>query len=189
MKAIVVNGQNLPVREYKGQRVVTIKDIARVHGVNPEIIRRNFNRNKKHFIINIDYYSLHSKDIARVNLSIASKRVTNLNVFTESGYLMLVKSLGDELSWKIQRELVRGYFRKHNGNGMLRIYPLLKDKYKQVLYYRVKCGLTQEETARVLGCGTGKVYRIERRLREVGIEIPRRMRKIAYQQLELKLEV
>ena len=102
---------------------------------------------------------------------------------------MLVKSLENELSWRAQRELVRGYFREQRSNGILRIYSILKDSYKQVLDYRLKCGLTQEETARVLGCGIGKVYRKERRVREAGIFIPRRMRKIVCQQLELDLEV
>ncbi|MDC4242763.1 hypothetical protein NE398_21855, partial [Clostridium tertium] len=32
-------------------------------------------------------------------------------LITESGYLMLVKSLQDDLAWKVQRELVNNYFR------------------------------------------------------------------------------
>ena len=32
-------------------------------------------------------------------------------LITEQGYLMLVKSFTDDLAWKVQRELVNGYFR------------------------------------------------------------------------------
>jgi hypothetical protein len=35
---------------------------------------------------------------------------TGILVLTESGYLLLVKSLTDELAWQVQRELVKGYF-------------------------------------------------------------------------------
>ena len=34
-----------------------------------------------------------------------------LVLITESGYLMLVKSFTDDLAWKVQRELVKTYFR------------------------------------------------------------------------------
>lgn len=35
----------------------------------------------------------------------------SLTLITESGYLMLVKSFTDDLSWQIQRQLVKLYFR------------------------------------------------------------------------------
>ena len=35
---------------------------------------------------------------------------------TESGYLMLVKSLMDDLSWKVQRQLVSSYFKKDSSS-------------------------------------------------------------------------
>lgn len=34
-----------------------------------------------------------------------------MTLITESGYLMLVKSFTDDLAWRVQRELVKGYFR------------------------------------------------------------------------------
>ncbi|MCR2683492.1 hypothetical protein NSP16_24280, partial [Salmonella enterica] len=41
--------------------------------------------------------------------SMARGRVTFL---TESGYLMLAKSLTDDLAWQVQRDLVNSYFRQ-----------------------------------------------------------------------------
>lgn len=35
-----------------------------------------------------------------------------LTLITEQGYLMLVKSFTDDLAWKVQRQLVKSYFRK-----------------------------------------------------------------------------
>jgi len=37
--------------------------------------------------------------------------VKEIPLFTESGYLMLVKTFTDDLSWQIQRQLVKGYFK------------------------------------------------------------------------------
>ena len=37
--------------------------------------------------------------------------VKEIILFTESGYLMLVKTFDDELSWKIQRQLIKSYFK------------------------------------------------------------------------------
>ena len=48
----VINIENteMQIREYNGQRVVTFKDIDTVHENKSGTARRNFNRNKKHFI-------------------------------------------------------------------------------------------------------------------------------------------
>ena len=40
-----------------------------------------------------------------------SRQQNDVTLITESGYLMLVKSFTDDLAWKVQRELVKGYFR------------------------------------------------------------------------------
>jgi hypothetical protein len=34
-----------------------------------------------------------------------------LTIFTESGYLLLVKTFTDDLSWQVQRQLVNSYFK------------------------------------------------------------------------------
>lgn len=43
-----------------------------------------------------------------MELEIPNRGIT---LITESGYLMLVKSLQNYLAWKVQRELVNNYFR------------------------------------------------------------------------------
>ena len=65
--------------------------------------RKRFNNNKRHFIEGEDYFNL------SVNDSLVSEKRTleipnrGLTVFTESGYLMLVKSFTDDLPWQVQR--------------------------------------------------------------------------------------
>lgn len=111
-----VEGTELAIREYNGQMVVTFDDIDLVHKRPSGTARKAFNRNKRHFINGVDYIVLekessnvHPVDIR--NIDIPNRGIT---VFTESGYLMLVKPFKDDLSWDVQRALVNGYFSSKN---------------------------------------------------------------------------
>lgn len=105
---IKINNQQLPIKEYNGQRVVTLKEIDTVHGRTSGTARRSFNVNKKRFIEGIDYFVRNSYE-ARNEYGIAAPN--GLVLITESGYLMLAKSFTDDLAWQVQRELVTSYFR------------------------------------------------------------------------------
>ena len=105
---IKINNQQLPVKDYNGQRVVTLKEIDTVHGRTSGTARRSFNVNKKRFIEGIDYFVRNSSE-ARNEYGIAAPN--GLVLITESGYLMLAKSFTDDLAWQVQRELVNSYFR------------------------------------------------------------------------------
>lgn len=103
-----INDVAITVKEHKGVRVVTFKDIDAVHGRPDGTARRNFNTNKSHLIEGEDYFVRNSYE-AQNEFGIAAPN--GLTLITESGYLMLVKSFTDDLAWKVQRELVKGYFR------------------------------------------------------------------------------
>lgn len=103
-----INDVAITVKEHKGVRVVTFKDIDAVHDRPDGTARRNFNTNKSHLIEGEDYFVRNSYE-AQNEFGIAAPN--GLTLITESGYLMLVKSFTDDLAWKVQRELVKGYFR------------------------------------------------------------------------------
>ena len=109
-EVITIENTEMQIREYNGQRVVTFKDIDTVHQRTDGTARRNFRQNKKHFIEGEDYIIVHrnnSMDEFRpLDFPIPPKGIT---LITESGYLMLVKSFNDALSWKVQRRLVNSY--------------------------------------------------------------------------------
>lgn len=98
----------LPIREYKGQRVVTFKDIDEVHQRPSGTARKRFNENKNHFIEGEDYF-VQKTDEAKLLFNIIAP--SGLVLITETGYLLLVKSFKDELSWNVQRRLVNTYFK------------------------------------------------------------------------------
>ena len=47
---IKIGNQQISTKEFKGQRVVTLKDIDLVHERPEGTARRNFNANKKHLL-------------------------------------------------------------------------------------------------------------------------------------------
>ena len=110
---VKIEGTELAIREYNGQRVVTFKDIDTAHHNKDGITRRSFSRNKKHFIEGEDYFVLNKANsngtICPIrNITIPNKGIT---VLTESGYLLIAKSFTDDLSWQVQRQLVNAYFK------------------------------------------------------------------------------
>lgn len=107
-------------KEFDGQMVVTLKDIDTLHQRKEGTAWKNFDNNRKHFIEGVDFYHVKEADLQNPKVYgfedqnpksfgfEVGKRGTLL--FTQTGYLMIVKSFTDDLSWEIQRRLVNGYF-------------------------------------------------------------------------------
>lgn len=139
---VEIKNNTLPVpKVWNGQRVVTFKDIDTVHHLCSGNARRNFSRNRKHFIENEDFYIVTNEKINGTNSSIEKANGTNcliekippkgITVFTETGYLMIVKSLTDDLSWSVQRQLVNNYFNSNERKtyeAKTNKYPILSEK-------------------------------------------------------------
>lgn len=107
-RLIQIGNQQISTKEFKGQRVVTLKDIDLVHERPEGTARRNYNTNKKHLIEGEDYFVRNSSE-AQNEFGITAPN--GLVLMTEQGYLMLVKSFTDDLAWKVQRQLVNTYFK------------------------------------------------------------------------------
>lgn len=111
---VKIEGTELSIKEYNGERVVTLRDIDFVHQKKSGPSKRTFERYKSHFILNEDYFELTRKDLGD-KLSPNEKIVGNPNLktylLTESGYLMVVKGFTDDLAWQVQRQLVNAYFK------------------------------------------------------------------------------
>lgn len=112
MSTVTINNKQLPAVEYRGQRVVTFAMIDEAHQRPDGTAGRNFRENKNYFVEGVDYVELGS-DVIRRDLpeGVFSKFAPSGIVLFESGYLMVAKSLTDDLAWQVQRELVNSYFR------------------------------------------------------------------------------
>ena len=109
---VIINTMPLAIKEYNNRRVVTFKDVDTLHQRPNGAARKRFNDNKSRFIEGEDYFKVCASEFrTRKIANISSKAQEDITLITESGYLMLVKSLTDDLAWKVQRELVNTYFR------------------------------------------------------------------------------
>lgn len=107
----ITNKVEIPYLTHNGQPVLTFALIDKVHGRPEATARRNFNANKERFIEREDYFLLSQSDMEAMDEFRTSANPKGITLITESGYLMLVKSFTDDLSWQIQRQLVKLYFR------------------------------------------------------------------------------
>lgn len=109
---VIINTMPLAIKEYNNRRVVTFKDIDTLHQRPKGTARKRFNDNKSRFIEGEDYFKVCASEFrTRKIANISPKAQEDITLITESGYLMLAKSLTDDLAWKVQRELVNTYFR------------------------------------------------------------------------------
>lgn len=113
--------KQISLREYEGVRVVTFKDIDELHKRSDGTARKRFNENKKHFIEGEDYFVCKTDEAAK---EFGITAPNGLVLVSESGYLMIVKSLKDDLAWKVQRELVKSYFRSKQVTTTLDSYMI-----------------------------------------------------------------
>ena len=110
---VKINNNDVMVKEFQGQRIVTAWDIAKVHNKTVSEINQIFKNNRNKFILGEDYFLLTPIEFSesfKLIQDFIPNNVKEIPLFTESGYLMLVKTFTDDLSWKVQRELVKGYF-------------------------------------------------------------------------------
>ena len=112
---ITICNNEIQIKEFDNQRVVTFKEIDLIHGRPDGTAKRNFNTNKEYFIEGVDYFKVCASEI-RTNkiMDISSRTHRDIILIAESGYLMLVKSFTDDLAWDVQRQLVNTYFNQRN---------------------------------------------------------------------------
>lgn len=103
-----IQNQEIQVKEFNGQRVVTFKDIDLVHERPSGTARKAFNRHKSRFIEGSDVFVL-NMDESKKQFSIHAPN--GIILMTESGYVMLAKVFDDDLAWAVQRQLVNCYFK------------------------------------------------------------------------------
>ena len=131
MKEVVtIAGKDIVAKTYQGKRVVTFKDIDFVHERPDGTANRNFHQNQERFIEGEDYIKIVPDKICRDGLlQIFHELASPTTLFTVTGYLMLVKSFTDDLSWRVERELVNSYFctrELSNNDPMLMIFQMEK---------------------------------------------------------------
>lgn len=111
---IQILDNQIQIKEWAGQRVVTFLDIDTVHKRARGTASRNFRENRDKFIEGTDFFQIPVRELPTnfvANPSNGGNPNNLMTLITESGYLMIVKSLHDDLAWAVQRALVNTYFK------------------------------------------------------------------------------
>ena len=128
MELVKIGNKEIVKNEFKEQRILTIWDIAKLHEREPREVTQNFKYVKDKMILGEDYFLFTKDKLSESEILIQEfipNNVKEIPIFTESGYLMLVKSFTDNLSWKIQRMLINTYFKIKEIKKLLRNMNLL----------------------------------------------------------------
>lgn len=179
---IQVNEQELMIKEYEGQRVVTMWDIAKLHGVTQDNVRKIFKRNIQHLVEGEDYFLVEKQDDFVSTLSRNGdikqqtiNRAKDIPVFTEAGYLLMTKPMTDEISWKVQRQLVNCYFKvkEHIKSGIEDSEKLNAEAPKYILEDINKTLEILTRMYKEAGATSKDTFEMTRSLlRTAGIELP-----------------
>lgn len=165
---IGIGSNDLIVREYRGERVVTFDVVEKLHNKKDGVVRANFSENKKHFIEGVDYYVFKGKNgreaLQTGNYSNLLELPKSNNfafyLFTQTGYLMLVKSLSGDLAWAIQRELILNYFNRKEDANMFTIMRRMVDALEH-------SQMIAQETAEKLNTTNGKLDAANEKIQEL----------------------
>ena len=111
---ILINGIEIETKEYKGQRVITAWDISDIHKKDVAQINRQFKRNRKRFVENSDFFEITKDKFLKCQFGtlkkISNNQDNNIQLYTESGYLKIVRTFRDNFSWDIYDMLIKSYF-------------------------------------------------------------------------------
>lgn len=132
---------------YKDIPVVTFDQIAAVHGVSPNSVRSSFRKNSARFIEGKHFFRL---DFSEVSQLVPGAQITaspnGLTLFTEAGYLLLVKPMRDDTAWQVQEKMIEAYFRLKQltqaggdlteGDALVRMAMAYRDQQKQLETHR-----------------------------------------------------
>lgn len=128
----------IELREFRGQRVLTLRDIDALHKRTAGTSSRNFQNNREYFINEEDCFIVQPSQKNEFRcLGIPNRGLTLL---TESGYLMLVKSFTDKLAWEVQRQLVKTYFKVKSAavNAEVVQIPQIPTSYEDIMIFALQ---------------------------------------------------
>jgi len=138
---INIAGQEIEQIIYKGEPVLTYKMIDDLHSRPDGTARKTFSNNKERFILNEDFFNIKYDEIGTfLNANNIHNQMirSSINLFTQTGYLLFVKTFTDDKSWEIQKALIKCYFIvKKQGFNQAK-YKEIENDYKMLRNQRLQ---------------------------------------------------
>lgn len=108
---VTIGNTQFIAKTLDGKPVLTFRDIDAIHHRPEGSASRNFRSNRQRFIEGEDFFKITPDEFRQAIGDMDSRQQNDVTLFTESGYLMIVKSFTDDWAWEVQRKLVKTYFR------------------------------------------------------------------------------
>lgn len=108
---LTIGNTQITAKTLDGKPVLTFRDIDAIHHRPEGSASRNFRSNRQRFIEGEDFFKITPDEFRQAIGDMDSRQQNDVYLFTESGYLMIVKSFTDDWAWEVQRKLVKTYFR------------------------------------------------------------------------------
>ena len=106
--------KKMDVVEYKGQRMLTTKQIAEAYGTDVRTIQYNFRYNKQKYEKGKHYVEIEGEELKEMKstseIHSSLKQVKHLYLWTEKGALLHAKSINTDKAWEVYENLVDFYF-------------------------------------------------------------------------------
>lgn len=102
---VKINGQDWPVIEWRGQRVITTAQLAEFYGASEQQVQQNFNNNEKNFESEKHFFYLQGNELRDFknlfeNFEVVGKRAPCLYLWTHQGASRHCKILGTKKAWE-----------------------------------------------------------------------------------------
>lgn len=112
---VKVGNENIPIIEWKGQRVITTSLLADVYEATDTQIKQNFNNNENHFEEEKHYFLLKGEELKVFknmveNFDLVGKNANQLYLWTRRGASRHSKMLGTDKAWEQYDELEENYY-------------------------------------------------------------------------------
>lgn len=149
-EVVKINNQELPVIEWKGQRVITTAQLADVYEATEIQIKQNFNNNAERFEEEKHYFLLKGEELKSFknmveNFDLVGKNANQLSLWTRRGASRHSKMLGTDKAWEQYDALEENYYNPREnvidkilenpdfGIQLLTSYKVEKEKNKILL--------------------------------------------------------
>ncbi|MGD9824997.1 ORF6N domain-containing protein [Desulfobacter sp.] len=148
---IDIEGHELPMVLYKDRPVITFKMIDQVHERPDGTASRNFRQNRNRFIENEDFFRVpyeEHKNIPPLHNSSGGLDTGQRNpkiFLTSIGYMLLAKTLTDDLAWRVQRALGTTYFQTRHARTTNGQSKAMKAELANLKTHRAARKQAQEE--------------------------------------------
>lgn len=142
---VKVGSNNIPVIEWKGQRVITTAQLASIYETDTDNIKKNFQHNKEHFKEREHYFYLTGDELREfkdlvTDFPLVQKNAPKLYLWTRKGASRHCKMLGTDKAWEQFDELEENYYnpqRQLSGERLISLalieaYKVLEEKDNKI---------------------------------------------------------